>query len=68
MTRQEFIKMCSLLGISIPFQSILASCKTDDSNSRTDFNGNVLIIGAGAAGLTAGYLLNQQGVEDASSI
>ena len=72
MTRQEFIKMCSLLGISIPLQPVLASCTSNDSNSITDFNGKVLIIGAGAAGLTAGYLLNQKGIEfqilEASSV
>ncbi len=72
MTRQEFIKMCALLGISIPFQSVLASCTSNDDNSETDFNGKVLIIGAGAAGLTAGYLLNQKGIEfqilEASSV
>ncbi|GGI57722.1 flavin monoamine oxidase family protein [Winogradskyella haliclonae] len=72
MTRQEFIKMCSLLGISIPFQSVLAACKSNNINSETTFEGKVLIIGAGAAGLTAGYLLNQKGIEfqilEASSV
>ncbi len=63
MTRQEFIRICGLLGISIPLQSVLTSCKSDDDSIGTDFNGKVLIIGAGAAGLTAGYLLNQQGIE-----
>ncbi|MEM6894654.1 MAG: NAD(P)/FAD-dependent oxidoreductase [Bacteroidota bacterium] len=63
MTRNEFIKLCSLLGISLPYQSILASCTSDNTLSSTDFEGTVLIIGAGAAGMTAGYLLNQQGID-----
>ena len=63
MTRNEFVKMCSLLGLSLPYQSILASCASDNTVYSTDFEGNVLIIGAGAAGMTAGYLLNHQGID-----
>lgn len=65
MTRKEFIKMCGLLGISIPLHGALASCSTDDDSisTPTNFQGSVLIIGAGAAGLTAGHLLNQQGID-----
>jgi len=63
MTRKEFTKMCALLGISIPFQSVLASCDTSDDNSSVNnFSGSVLVIGAGAAGLTAAYLLKQKGI------
>jgi len=69
MTRKEFISICSLLGISIPFQPILASSKV---TNNANFKGNVLIIGAGAAGLTAGHLLSQQGIDfqilEASSV
>ncbi|MEL6974045.1 MAG: FAD-dependent oxidoreductase [Bacteroidota bacterium] len=72
MTRNEFIKMCSLLGISLPYQSVLASCTSDNADSSTDFEGTVLIIGAGAAGMTSGHLLNQQGIDfqilEASSV
>ncbi|RNC87862.1 MAG: amine oxidase [Winogradskyella sp.] len=72
MTRQEFIKMCGLLGISIPFQSVLTSYKSSEETSKSNFKGNVLIIGAGAAGLTAGHLLRQKGIEfqilEASSV
>ena len=39
--------------------SLLTACSP---NSESDFEGNVLIIGAGAAGLSAGYLLAQKGV------
>lgn len=31
--------------------------------NNQEFNGKVLIVGAGAAGLTAGYLLDQQGID-----
>lgn len=53
--------MCGLLGISLPFQITLSSC---DNNEISPASINkVLIIGAGAAGLSAAYLLNQQGIE-----
>jgi len=63
MTRKEFIRMCGLLGISLPFQSALASCDSNDDDGNINFNGKVLIVGAGVAGLTAGYLLNQRGID-----
>jgi monoamine oxidase len=62
MKRTEFIKMCSLFGISIPFQASLVSCSEDDS-TNTIFSGKITIIGAGAGGLAAGYLLKQQGID-----
>lgn len=53
------------MGIGTPFLSSLAlnACsKTEEIFPDIDknFNGNILIVGAGAAGLAAGYLLNQQ--------
>lgn len=60
MTRKEFIKMCGILGISLPFTSTLLSCKKDDD---IKINGKVLVIGAGVGGLSAGYLLNQKGID-----
>jgi monoamine oxidase len=77
MTRVEFIKMCGILGISIPFQSTLMSCGSDEpvdniDTNTTPFSGKVIIIGAGAGGLSAGYLLQQQGIDfeilEASSV
>lgn len=62
MTRKEFIKLCILLGISMPFQPMLAAGESTKINTPTKFKETVLIIGAGAAGLTAGYLLHQQGI------
>lgn len=65
MTRKEFIKICSLLGISIPLQPLLAKSYQTDYNHITSnkFEGKVLIIGAGAAGLTAAYKLFQKGID-----
>ena len=57
MTRKDFLKVCGILGIGLPFQATMNSC------NKTEFSGKVIIIGAGAGGLSAGYLLNQQGIE-----
>jgi len=71
MKRKEFIEICGLLGISLPLQTVLASCESTITSSN-DFTGTVIIIGAGAAGLTAGHLLKQQGIDfqilEASSV
>lgn len=60
MTRKDFLKICATLGISLPFQSILSSCHKDKPAKPV---GKVLILGAGAAGLSAGHLLKQAGVD-----
>jgi monoamine oxidase len=62
MTRKEFIRICGLFGIGLPMQSVWSSCKKDDVMT-TPFSGKVLIIGAGAGGLSAGYFLHQQGTD-----
>ena len=59
MTRKEFIRICGLLGIGLPLQPALSSCK---SMSVSPYSGKVIVIGAGPAGLSAAYLLNQQGI------
>ncbi|MEO1450194.1 MAG: FAD-dependent oxidoreductase, partial [Bacteroidota bacterium] len=61
MTRKEFIKVSSLLGLSLPFQNLLTACRPGEINEN--FKGKVIIIGAGAGGLTAGYLLQQIGAD-----
>jgi monoamine oxidase len=62
MKRSEFIKMCAIFGISIPFQASLLSFNKENI-TNTLFSGKVTIIGAGAGGLAAGYLLKQQGID-----
>ncbi|MEM7574713.1 MAG: FAD-dependent oxidoreductase [Bacteroidota bacterium] len=61
MTRKEFLKMCSLLGIGLPLQSTLTACNNEDGVLNP--SDKVIIIGAGAGGLTAAYLLRQRGIE-----
>ncbi len=62
MTRKEFLKICALFRIGLPFQGIIASCGKEDDIS-TPFSGKVIVVGAGAGGLSAGYFLNQQGTD-----
>ncbi len=61
MTRIEFIKMCGILGVSLPFQEIQMSFK--NNNSANNISEKVIVIGAGAGGLSSGYLLKQQGID-----
>ncbi|MEM6602279.1 MAG: FAD-dependent oxidoreductase, partial [Verrucomicrobiota bacterium] len=51
--------MCGLLGISLPLQPL----RSANHSATSEFSGSVLIIGAGAAGMSTGYLLAQQGID-----
>ncbi len=62
MTREEFIKICGLFGLSIPLQGAISNCSPKE-DLNVNFFGKVVIIGAGAGGLSAGYLLKQHGVD-----
>lgn len=64
MKRNEFLRLCGLLGISLPLQSAITSCSSTDISNNTNTNApkSVIIIGAGAAGMAAGYLLAQQNI------
>ncbi|MCG8332714.1 MAG: FAD-dependent oxidoreductase [Chitinophagales bacterium] len=67
MTRKEFIKNFTALGLASPFIStLLTSCSKKEgffSDFEVNFDGKVLVIGAGAAGVTAGYILKKQGID-----
>ncbi len=60
MTRKDFIKVCGILGIGIPAQSLISGCSDSSDNN---FSGKVVIIGAGAGGMASGYLLKKQGID-----
>jgi len=67
MTRKEFLKNSAAFSLGLPFLSMfLDSCDDDGitpSTFETDFTGKVIIVGAGAAGMAAGYLLQRYGVD-----
>lgn len=68
MTRKDFIEQSLIMGVGIPFLSTLFLQSCDEGESifprfKTSFSGKVLIVGAGAAGLAAGYLLKYYGVD-----
>lgn len=54
MNRREFIQLCGILGIG----GTLIACRQHNSQIE-----KVLIVGAGPAGMTAGHLLRQQGID-----
>ncbi|MEL6132168.1 MAG: NAD(P)/FAD-dependent oxidoreductase [Bacteroidota bacterium] len=76
MTRKDFIKHTAALGLGLPFlSSLLTSCSQSSlfaEDVTPTFTGKVLIVGAGSAGLMAGYLLKQYNVDfqilEASSV
>ena len=66
MDRRSFLKLSTTLGLGMPLlSSTLTSCNQDVEFFRqfeVNFSGNVLVIGAGAAGLMAGHLLRQNNI------
>ncbi len=67
MTRKEFLERSLTMGIGLPFLTgWLTSCADDVNASQSfevNFTGRVLVIGAGAAGMVAGHLLKQHGID-----
>jgi monoamine oxidase len=65
MDRRHFLKQSTLLsigGLIIP-STFLSSCRKETLFEDINFEGTVLIIGAGAAGLYAGYILKSKGIK-----
>ncbi|NET35713.1 MAG: FAD-dependent oxidoreductase [Cyanothece sp. SIO1E1] len=60
MKRSEFLKVCSVLGIGVPF---LSSCSSNKVEAILKPGEKVVIVGAGAAGMSAAYLLKRRGVD-----
>lgn len=64
--RRKFLQLCGALGLPLALQSELSAAEKSaqaDGAAASSSVGSVLIIGAGAAGLSAGYLLAQAGVD-----
>lgn len=59
MHRRSFIEKMGLLGLGLP---AISSCQSLNQQTESPIN-KVIIVGAGAAGLTAGHLLTQSGIE-----
>lgn len=64
MKRREFIENSFLayLGLAIS-PTLLSSCRKETLLPDSDFSGKVIIVGAGAAGLYAGYILKSRGID-----
>lgn len=58
MERKDFIKLSTLFGIGLPFSSVFAKNLVSDYKNQ-----KIIIIGAGAAGLSCAYFLTQLGVD-----
>ena len=64
MKRRKALKQIGLglsAGLAIP--QFLASCTKKDPGPEVPYNGNVVIIGAGASGLYAADILNSKGIK-----
>lgn len=63
MKRRKAIKQIGLgLSAGLVVPQFLASCGKEDPGPEVPFDGNVVIIGAGAAGLYAADILNSKGI------
>jgi len=65
MDRRDFLKQSSLIaigGLIIP-SSFLSACRKETLFEKINYTGKVLIIGAGAAGLYAAYILKSKGID-----
>jgi lysine-specific histone demethylase 1B len=65
MDRRHFIKQSTLLsigGLLIP-STLLSACRKETLFEDINYDGKVIIIGAGAAGLYAAYILKSKGID-----
>lgn len=66
MKRRDFLRHLARASASLPLIPLLSSCTEVGGlydNFEVNFNGKVIIVGAGPAGLAAGYLLERYGIE-----
>lgn len=64
MKRRKALRQIGLgLSAGVVMPQILASCLKKDPGPEVPFNGNVVIIGAGASGLYAADILNSKGIK-----
>jgi monoamine oxidase len=65
--RREFMQRCAALGATVPFFAFLEACAEERGDRYSDFdvnfNGRVTIVGAGAAGLAAAYILDRYAID-----
>jgi lysine-specific histone demethylase 1B len=64
MNRRNFVKQSTLLsigGLLIP-STLFSACRKETLFEDINYDGKVLIIGSGAAGLYAGYILKSKGI------
>lgn len=65
MNRRDFLKQTSALtigGILLP-SALFTACRKENFFEDVTYDGKVIIIGAGAAGLYAAYMLNSKGID-----
>jgi monoamine oxidase len=65
MERRRFIKQSTLFsigGLLLP-SALLSACRKETLFEDVSFDGKVIIIGAGAAGLYAGFILKSMGID-----
>ena len=62
--RRELLKkLAAGIPLAVAAPSIIYSCKDDSPANVFDFDGKVLIVGAGISGIYTGYLLQQRGID-----
>ena len=74
MDRRKFLKTTSFIGLGGLFipSTLFSSCRKETLFEDSNYSGKIIIIGSGAAGLYAGYILKSKGIDfqilEASSV